>query len=339
MKTSIWMTIAAGLLVLAGQSTASTLYEVTTNSAAGVVTSNYDSINGLSQHIGTCFVGPGTAQGPCGTVSSNPASNILGLTAASTAATTQTYDPQNGVYGSASASAYANLATGTLGTSVFGPQCSPATPTCADGGSTAATMQDTVTFFNTTGQTVFIPITWSFDGAVASNAVTPAVDQYTIISTFCIASGNICAFGNNPNEFQFINSSGAVTNTLPTTGWVASSVTPGMNATSETFQGTFAVASGTSTDFLIASLQLHCVVEDCDFSHTGSLSFGTLPTGLSFTSGSGVLLTQTTPEPGSALLIACGIALMAASRLRSRRSLVDHLRPKSLKRSAGQACS
>jgi hypothetical protein len=146
-----------------------------------------------------------------------------------------------------------------------------------------------------------------------------ATGQYTIISTFCIGSGNTCAFANNPNEFQFLNSSGSVTNTLPTAGWVTSSVTPGMNATSETFQGTFAVPSGTSTDFLVASLQLHCVVEDCDFSHTGALSFGALPTGVSYTSGSGVLLTQTTPEPDSAVLIACGIALMAASRLLSSR--------------------
>jgi hypothetical protein len=69
---------------------------------------------------------------------------------------------------------------------------------------------------------------------------------------------------------------------------------------------------------LIESLQLACVSgEICDFSHTAALSF-TLPGDLTFTSDSGVLLTQqgaaAVPEPASLALIGGGLAVLAALR-------------------------
>ena len=56
----------------------------------------------------------------------------------------------------------------------------------------------------------------------------------------------------------------------------------------------------------------------------GALSFGGLDgNGVSFTSGSGVLLTQSAsavPEPGSWILMAAGVGLIGLARLRKPRT-------------------
>ena len=89
------------------------------------------------------------------------------------------------------------------------------------------------------------------------------------------------------------------------------------------FSGTIDVTNGEAVPLLMA-LQLYCVSgEICDFSHTAALSF-TLPSDVTFTSDSGVLLTQTSgsaaPEPASFLLLGAGLAALAA------RTLVRHRR-------------
>jgi hypothetical protein len=64
----------------------------------------------------------------------------------------------------------------------------------------------------------------------------------------------------------------------------------------------------------------------CDFGNTGTISFGTLPQGVSFTSQSGVFLSEVTtpvPEPASAALMLAGLAGLAGlARARSRRTKV-----------------
>jgi hypothetical protein len=49
----------------------------------------------------------------------------------------------------------------------------------------------------------------------------------------------------------------------------------------------------------------------CDYSHTGTISFG-LPGNVSYTSASGVFLTQTAPEPGAIVLTLIGMLLLFA---------------------------
>jgi hypothetical protein len=290
---------------------ASIQYDVTTNTSTGVVDSNYDSITGLSQHIGTCFIGPPTQTGPCGTVSAS--TSALGATNSLVTSSTAVYDPQNGVYGSGNGSAFGDLSTGIVGAYVDGDACVPAAPACADGGTVMARLEDTLTFTNTTGHAVNLMVNWAFDGTI-----TPTEPSYIydITSEFCLAPGTPCP---STYYFQFQDSSGTITNTPPATGWVSTTVLPGMNADSETFQGVFSIPTGVSTDSMLAELYLHCVVAVCDFSHTGALTFGSLPSGVTFTSASGVLLTSSAPEPGSALLTLCGSVLVAVGTIRSRR--------------------
>jgi hypothetical protein len=79
------------------------------------------------------------------------------------------------------------------------------------------------------------------------------------------------------------------------------------------FQGTFTVTDGESLP-LFYSQEMNCNTgQICDFSNTGQMGL-VLPTGVSFTSDSGVFLTQSensaVPEPGSFLLMGLGIVAM-----------------------------
>jgi hypothetical protein len=320
--------IAAGLVLLAGPLWAETISFVTVDTSTTPEMSNiYDSVTGLSQHVGSCFIPPTTNAGPCGTLSSTPSTNTTGLTAASvTISNVVGYDPQNGVTGFANASAYANLATGTVGVLAAGLPCAPVTPLCSDAGTAIGEMQDSLTFTNTTGSVQDITLSWSFDGSFSSNADGPASPSEQLISLFCFAQGASC-FGNansvphgpiSTSLFEFQDTDGSVTNTSPSTGWVSTSITGG--ATSGLFQGVFAVPTGTSSESLNAYLSIACGMATCDFSHTGELSIGPLPAGVSYTSGSGVLLTGATPEPQSWLLVLSGALCLLLGRRGRRRA-------------------
>lgn len=309
---------------LATPAAASLFPYVTTLSEAFVgANNNYDSVTGLSPQAGSCFL-QGGGTGPCATLSSNPSTNILGLTAASVVISNGvSFDPQNGVTGFGDASASANLATGTVGAYVTGPLCSPSTPNCGDGGTAAGEMQDMLTFSNTTGHTVDIDVFWSFDGTIDLLGAFPRTQ---VTSLFCLGPGTLCSGNANspvhgPNAggqaFYFTYQDGSVmTNSAPTSGWVSVALLPGANAASEIFHGVYAIPAGVSTDSLNAYLQLDCAMSTCDFSHTGALSIGPLPTGVTFTSGSGVLLSAAVPEPGTWALLLCGAALMGLRRKR-----------------------
>ncbi len=317
----------SSLILVAGPLLASSISYVTVDSSifSGGVSNIYDSVTGLSQHVGTCYAQGSTNVVPCATISSTPSSNTLGATAASVVISNgQSYDPQNGITGYAASSASANLATGTVGVYASGLPCSPTTPLCSDGGAATAEIQDALTFSNTTGSTQDIMLSWTFDGTATSNGgPDPA---YTLYSEFCFASGTGCA-GNpnslphNPNStglFELQDSTGSVINTQPSSGWVSTSILPGANGASETFEGIFAIPNGQSIDSLNAYLLASCEMYTCDFSHTGVFGIGPLPDGVSFTSSSGVLLTSETPEPRSVWLL-CLAALAACALVRRER--------------------
>jgi hypothetical protein len=156
---------------------------------------------------------------------------------------------------------------------------------------------------------------------------------------FCLATGTTClgssvlgpagSLNGPPNDGQYFRFQdnfllGLPADpfiTEPTTGWVSSSFTQSINADSGTFHGVFAVPAGISTDSLNAYFDLGCFQATCDFTHTGVLSFGGL-NGVSFTSGSGVLLTQSgaaVPEPGGWILMMAGLGLLGLAKLRMSR--------------------
>jgi hypothetical protein len=111
-------------------------------------------------------------------------------------------------------------------------------------------------------------------------------------------------------------------------GWVGTPTLTNESVTGFHFSGVLDVTNGETLP-LIMSLALSCSSgEICDLSHTAALSF-VLPSDVTFTSDSGVLLTQTgsgVPEPAPMLLIAAGLAGIAlAGRLRRREERITAL--------------
>jgi hypothetical protein len=321
--------LVAGFVMVTGSLWAESISYVTVDTSTTPEMSNiYDSVTGLSQHVGTCYAVGTTNVVPCGTLSSTPATNTTGLTAASVAISNVVgYSPDNGVTGFADASAYADLASGTVDAFAAGLPCAPATDLCSDAGTAFGEMQDSLTFTNTTGSIQDITLSWTFDGSITNNATAPAGPNYTIYSLFCFAQGVSC-FGNanslphgpiSTSLFEMEDADGTVTTTAPTTGWASTSITG--DPTDGLFDGVFAVPTGTSSESLNAYLFVSCGMATCDFSHTGDLSIGPLPDGVTYTSGSGVLLTSATPEPRSWLLMLSTVVFLLVG-LRCRRNIV-----------------
>jgi hypothetical protein len=291
---------------------------------------SYNSISGLAQSIS---LNPGGTTVTITTLASTPSTNVLGLTAASTAFAGTQFNPQTGLTSSVGASSYANLATGTIGAGAAGSvQAGTVGAGIAFAG---AEMEDTLTFDNTSGHTANIDVFWTFDGTMPSATQNGRLDNL-----FCLATGTTClgssvlgpagSLNGPPNNGQYFRFQdnfllGLPTDPFinePTTGWVSSSFTQSINADSGTFHGVFAVPAGISTDSLNAYFALGCFQATCDFTHTGALSFGGLGNGVSFTSGSGVLLSQSgaAPEPGSWISMVAGLGLIGLAKLRKPRS-------------------
>jgi hypothetical protein len=318
--------IGMALLSVHGMASSAFSYvSVYADAEAGGITNGYDSASGLATH------GGGANQS--WTFTSTPSTNILGLTSASVATTFTGFDPQNGSQANDSSSASANLATGIMRTYAQG-YCSGtgfAANACGDG-QALAEMQDLVTFTNTTGQTQDITVSFAFDGTAGSSLEH-------ISAFFCFGASGNCEGNPNgsgphgpiggPPVFQFTEDcidgncgNPNPTTVMPTGGYVSSSVT-GANTTTEDFTGVFAVPTGTSTDALNAWIEISCGLGDtCDFSHTATFGMSTV-NGVSFTSASGVLLTQTgsaTPEPASwAMMLIGGLGVGAGVVRRGRR--------------------
>lgn len=312
--------IGIALLCVHGMASSISFVSVNADAAAGGITNGYDTVSGLYNH------GGGADQS--WTFTSTPSTNILGLTSASVATTFAGFDPNNDSTANAASFASANLATGILGASASGFCSGPEIPANACGqGSSLAEMQDMLNFTNTTGQTQDVTVTWAFDGSAGSS-----FEHLSFL--FCFGATTSCL--GNPNGvgphgpinggqiFTFTEDcldgdcgDPNPTTTLPTSGWVSTSVT-GANTTTETFTGIFAVPAGMSTDSLNAWLEVSCGDGDtCDFSHTAALNISSV-NGLSYTSASGVLLTASVPEPSSWAMMLIGGVCMAAGIVRRR---------------------
>ena len=82
------------------------------------------------------------------------------------------------------------------------------------------------------------------------------------------------------------------------------------------FTGKFTVNDGDTKSFM-EELSLTCESgASCDFSHTGDVALE-LPTDVSYTSDSGVLLTGGVPEPATWAIMLIGLAGVGASLRRS----------------------
>jgi PEP-CTERM motif-containing protein len=321
MRYFIYTALGAVLLAVPGAASPISFVTTEANAGFGAIENLYDSVTGLTQVNGNVAGA---------SLTSSPSTNILGLTSSSVSTSLVSFNPQNGTTASGASSASANLATGILGVAASGSCSGGGVPAdfCGEANSIAE-MQDTLNFTNTTGQTQDITVAWTFDGTA------PGSHRSDLLFLFCLQANTGCAgdFNSTPhvplntNEvFKFQQSTTGAgntdTNTLPGVGWVSSSVTPGANATSETFQGVFAIPAGMSVDTLNAWMTADCGSGDsCDFSHTAALNIS-LVNGVSFTSASGVLLAQTgssAPEPSSWAMMLMGGLGLAAGIVRRRR--------------------
>jgi hypothetical protein len=270
-------------------------------------TLTYNSTTGATASIGS---GGGTTY-------SEP--TALGLTSAtiktSSSDSIDACDPGGCSIGTVTSSALAtgDLATGSVGVysipSQVGAVVSEATAT--------AILKDSLTF-NVAGANsstiTDIGVTFTVDGLV-SYAASAAAQLNEIITLGCGTStcGEI-SYGFNGGSNQIIEDG----------GWVSQNIIS-ESADSFIFSGVYALSG--SSDVLPIELELKAECQgdaSCDLSHTGAVGF-TLPSNVTFTSQSGVFLTQplttATPEPSYAAVIGLGIGgiVMLTRRRQHRR--------------------
>ena len=205
----------------------------------------------------------------------------------------------------ASAYAVASLGTGSIGVSDSGSCQGPSCDAGGSAGSQAAAF-DTLTFkvagaSSTTTTDIMINFlvhgNMSFGGGPGS--LTTALDFGGGAEVTLVTVGQ--QFGVTPVLIH-----------NPGTGWVSESVVGGPS--DFLFSGIYAITGSQAVLGIDEFFNETCGGgTSCGYQDTGVVSF-TLPGNVSYTSASGVFLTQTTsgtPEPGSACLIAIGMAGLA----------------------------
>ncbi len=164
-------------------------------------------------------------------------------------------------------------------------------------------MIDGLTFFVPGGGSANVTMTYVYDGNLG--ATDPSEPSYSSEIKYFIGSADMDWTGAS-------NINGTQVGTAETSGFNTFIYTNN-TASGFQFQGTFTVTNGESLQ-LFYTQEMNCNTgQVCDFSNTGQMGL-VLPTGVSFTSDSGVFLTQSegsaAPEPGSLLLMGLGIAAM-----------------------------
>jgi hypothetical protein len=207
----------------------------------------------------------------------------------------------------AAAFASANLAAGTVG--VAGSGTYYGISGVGSGSSNSYALADDGLNFTVAGagaDTVTdIVVNYQFDGTVAYS--NPGGD---------VSVSSYLNFGNAGLSLQVTTIDGAaVLETPGTAGWVSTEFISEA-AGDVDFQGVYALTGPvTSLDVQFAINALCGEGASCDYSHTGAVSLD-LPSNVSFTSDSGVFLTQAAPEPGTVWLLAAALGGVGLLRRR-----------------------
>jgi hypothetical protein len=217
---------------------------------------------------------------------------------------------------SASSSGYVNLGTGEIKIlEATGPCYNTGFPTCDGSTNTAGTINENVTFQNNTGLPATIGFAWHVNVQATGDATRSGVGGST---TFAAFSAKL--------TYDFANCTSSILNcsfldTARTGGWDSITMTPDGNF-GEDFFVTSTINPGSTSTPIFENFNLVCNLgASCDGSHTASLALS-LPSGVTFTSESGIFLTQQSsdaPEPGSWAMLGTGALLFGVSRLRTRR--------------------
>jgi hypothetical protein len=160
-----------------------------------------------------------------------------------------------------------------------------------------------------------ITVTYSFDGT--STVLSQSIGQETFTG-FADVTSNL-TFNNAVADYNF-STSNATPISTDVSGWASQtfSATPGLF----TFQGVFDISGATFVMPISLSTSYACQAATCDYSHTGVIGLS-LPGNVTYTSDSGVFLTQPlteSPEPSSWMLAIVSIA--AGFALAARRSMM-----------------
>jgi hypothetical protein len=250
-----------------------------------------------------CGAGTGCAVGTSGTVSTDPL-----LTSSYDGAST-TPDLNNF---SSTAFATANLATGTIGASSTG--LGQLFGTIGGVGKAAAYLQDLVTLSipDATPSTLTqIQVNFSLDGTLS--AASPAGDA---------AVRAIDSFGNGTNGVSDIT----VGDTYPDytseianaaeSGW-ASYTLSDTDPNEIGFSGEYVVQGANPIVGIAMDMTVSCQFNAaCNYADTNGVTL-TLPVGVTYTSQSGVFLSEGSsdvPEPGSLAILAAGVGLLGLTR-------------------------
>ena len=217
---------------------------------------------------------------------------------------------------SGAASARASLASGglgVLGTGKFSDNL-------LDGGQSGAYARGVATIYDGLHFTVVgansatvteIGVTFIVHGAISTDAQFGSSEYFTSSLSFGNASFHSTVqanlSGDRPPAYTFSDGQ---------SNWASFGYTEN-SAEEIIFNGLYEFTGETADIGISATLDASCGDGfNCDFSHTGAISF-TLPSDVTFTSDSGVFLTDA-PEPGSLVLLSTGLGLAALPRRRRR---------------------
>jgi hypothetical protein len=204
----------------------------------------------------------------------------------------------------------------------------PLAPPNGTGGLSVTTeeFRETVTLNNATGGNLLLPFAWTIEGDIPAGAGGAFRFVFSSIQLFrnnSITSGNTVMQGSTSSTlgdsyaFGYIDGVTSFAQPVGDGDWFTGSVPAPIGAK---LMSTLVVSPGQSNIDILALLQLDCRGGwNCNFGNTAKFSFDALPNGLSFTSASGIFLTEgqpggQVPEPGTWVLLGGGLLGVGAMR-------------------------
>lgn len=234
----------------------------------------------------------------------------------------------NGQQYSSSAYAEANLATGKLKAEAVN-----VSPTQHGGANADARASDTVFFTNTTGSALLLPISFAVDGSIFDpfgqddGGIVGGAAVLQLVSGQ--AGGGAVFFENGPVATADSQASFSIGRGIYSFTSTAPYFTLGGGSYGDfSINTVLSIPTGLTSLGISLRLFLNCTGgSSCYYGNSGTFSFGELPTGLSYTSQSGVFLTDTgsgpgaVPEPATWALMILGFGAIGAALRRRRTAL------------------